>query len=282
MNSCLERDATGATVLGVHPAGIGAPVCEASASGEQFLIEYQPIVSARSGALTGAEVIGRWRAEPAELTTRDFETLLDCCCADLARWQCCTPDSVALSIDLPPGQLLDDRFAPLVARCIRRHAIRPARVRFESCEPRDQDATGILIKRLSDLRRLGVSVVLDDFGLKHSTLSSLITLPVSGLKFGRQFTASLPHDPTSAGIMTSVVSLARDLGISVAIDGVEHASQLAWLGRFGDLDVQGDLISGPLSSEALLYWVLRSSGTSTPAHRGDQPTPKSLERRPVR
>jgi EAL domain-containing protein (putative c-di-GMP-specific phosphodiesterase class I) len=289
MNSSLRRDAMSAAMssaqrdaqLGPLPTGIDTPACGAAPSGTRSVIEYQPIVSTRSGALTGAEAIVRWRAAPTEPATQDFETLFDRGCADLARWQCCTPDSVALSIDVSPSELLNDRFTALVARCIQQHAIRPARVRLELCEPRDRDVTGTLVKRLSELRRMGVAVVLDDFGLKHSTLSSLITLPVSGLKFGRQFTASLPHDSTSAGILTSVLSLARDLGIAVALDGVENASQLAWLGRFADLDAQGNLISGPLSSEALLYRLLRSSSLSMPMRRGDQAMRKGGERTPV-
>jgi EAL domain-containing protein (putative c-di-GMP-specific phosphodiesterase class I) len=100
--------------------------------------------------------------------------------------------------------------------------------------------------------------------MEHSTLTSLIALPVSGLKFGRRFTMGLPHDMTSTGILTSVVSLARDLGISVAVDGVQTDSQLAWLGQFGQLDVQGKLISEPLSADALLYRLIRSPGNAMP------------------
>ncbi|HKR45611.1 MAG TPA: EAL domain-containing protein [Paraburkholderia sp.] len=282
MNSGLRRDAIGAAVPRTQPAAIDKPACGASPSADKYQIEYLPIVSTRTGALTGAEALTRWNAKPDERAMLDFETLFDGGCADLARWQCCTPGSVALSIDISPDQLLDDRFASVVARGIRRHGIRPARVSFELREPRDEEVGGILIARLSALRRMGVSIVLDDFGLKHSTLSSLIALPLNGVKFGRQFTASLPQDSTSAGILTSVVSLARDLGISVAIDGVENASQLAWLRRLGDLDAQGDLISGPLCSDALLYWLLRSSSLSAPLRRDDQPTRKGLTRMPAR
>ena len=270
MVSCLRREAKNANASGVQPIENDTPECAHSPSGGRFLIEYQPIVSARSGMLTGAEAIVRWRTEPAVPAMPDFETIFNDGCANLARWQCCTPDNVALSIGIAPDQLLDDRFAPLVARGIRQHAVQPTRIRFEMREPADHDVTRILVARLSELRRMGISIVLDDFGLKHSTLSSLITLPVSGLKFCRQFTQSLPHDPTSAGILTSVASLAHDLGISVAVDGVENVNQLAWLSRFGDLDAQGNLISEPLSSTALLYWLLRSSGTSAPVRRGDQ------------
>lgn len=270
MVSCLRREAKSANASGVQPTGNDAPVCEYSPSGGRFQVEYQPIVSARSGVLTGAEAIVRWSTEPAVQAMPDFETVFNDGCANLARWQSCAPANVALSIDISPDQLLDDRFAPLVARGVRQHAIQPTRIRFEMREPADQDVNRIHVARLSELRRMGISIVLDDFGLKHSTLSSLITLPVSGLKFCRQFTESLPHDPTSAGILTSVVSLARDLGISVAVDGVENVSQLAWLGRFGDLDAQGNLISEPLSSTALFHWLLRSSGMSASVRRGDQ------------
>ncbi|WP_321917358.1 MULTISPECIES: EAL domain-containing protein [unclassified Paraburkholderia] len=278
----LWREAKRAYSSGERPTGNDAPECASSASVGRSLVEYQPIVSARSGVLTGAEAIARRNAEPAVLAVPDFETVFNDGCANLAHWQCCTPDKVALCIDISTDQLLDDRFTPLVARGIRQHAVQPARIRFEMREPAARDVTGNLIARLSVLRRMGISVVLDDFGLKHSTLTSLIALPVSGLKFSRRFTESLPHDPTSAAILKSVVSLARDLGICVAVDGVENPSQLAWLARFGDLDAQGNLISGPLSSTALLHWLLRSSGISAPARRRGQSASKGLLRASAR
>ncbi|CAD6517164.1 putative signaling protein [Paraburkholderia hiiakae] len=262
MVSCLRREAKRENASRVQPRESDAPECARNPLDGRFLVEYQPIVSARSGVLTGAEAIARWSAEPTAPAMSDFETVFNDGCANLARWQCCTPDNVALSIGISPDQLLDDQFASLVARGIRQHAIQPTRLRFVMREPADQDVTAILVGRLSELRRMGISIVLDDFGLKPSTLSSLITLPVSGLKFCRQFTENLPHDLTSAGILTSVVSLARDFGISVAVDGVENVSQLAWLGRFGDLDAQGNLISEPLSSTAIFYWLFRASGIS--------------------
>ncbi|QGZ60050.1 EAL domain-containing protein [Paraburkholderia acidiphila] len=281
MISGLWREAKRANASGAHSTENDAPERAHRASVGKLLVEYQPIVSARSGVLTGAEAIARSNAEPGVLAMPDFETAFNDGCANLARWQCCTPDKVALSIDISTDQLLDDRFVPLVARGIRQHAIQPARIRFEMREPAARDVTASFVTRLSVLRRMGIAVVLDDFGLKHSTLSSLIALPVSGLKFCRQFTESLPHDSTSAAILQSVVSLARDLGISVAVDGVENPSQLAWLARFGDLDAQGNLISGPLSSTALLHWLLRSPGVSAPIRRGGQIASERLLRAPA-
>ncbi|MEX3940614.1 EAL domain-containing protein [Paraburkholderia sp. BR10937] len=257
MISCTRREPPGANACGIQSKGIAMPTWDSSSSAGKLPVEYQPIVSARSGALTGAELITRRSNGQAKQTTPEFASLFDCACADLARWQCRAPSRMALSIPISTDQLLDKRFRPLVAHYVQKHHIRPAGIRFDLREPKERDVTGIVVQRLSDLRRMGISIVLDDFGVKHSTLSSLITLPVSGLKFGRQFTASLPDDVTSVGILTNVVSLASNLGISVAIAGVENAGQLAWLGRFADLDVQGNMISRSLSSEALLYWLLR-------------------------
>lgn len=258
-----------------------APACHAVPG--NWRVAYQPIVRARSGALTGVEAFARWRPQapqadgPGAPTTHqtnppapEFEAVFELGCVELARWQRRTPDCMALSIDVSLDQMLGDDFRLMVERCMHRHTIRPERVKFEMPEPRDRDITRTLIERLSSLRRMGIAIVLDDFGMEHSTLSSLIALPVSGVKFGSRFTRRLPSDSTCAGIVTSVVSLARDLGIYVAVDGVQTDSQFAWLRQFADLDVQGSLISEPVSAETLLSRVFRSHGSGAFTERDDE------------
>lgn len=285
MMSCLRRNKKRINALDTKQIGKDHPSPSAPALPGELRVAYQAIVSARSGALTGAEAIAGWSDRPkAPLSERGiappghqanssppvFETIFELGCANLARWQRHTPDGVALSIDISLEQLLAKDFTAMVMSCIRRHAIRPDCVKFEMPEPRDRDITQTLIERLSDLRRIGVAVVLDDFGMEHSTLSSLIALPISGLKFGRRFTSGLPDDRTASAILTSVASLARDLGISIAVDGVQTDAQLAWLRRFANLDVQGSLISSPVSGEAFLSRLPGSPGGGTSNRGGDE------------
>ncbi|MFC4706948.1 EAL domain-containing protein [Paraburkholderia caffeinitolerans] len=284
MMSCLWRDKRKPNVLDTKLIGKDPPSPSNPALQGELRVAYQAIVSARSGALTGAEAIAAWSDRPnAPLSERGaaplghqasspppvFETIFELGCANLARWQRHTPDGVALSIDISLEQLVAKDFTPMVMGCIRRHAIRPECVKFEMPEPRDRNITRTLIERLSDLRRIGVAVVLDDFGMEHSTLSSLIALPISGLKFGRRFTSALPDDRIASAILTSVASLARDLGISIAVDGVQSDAQLAWLRQFANLDVQGSLISSPVSGEAILSW-LPGSGGGTSKRGGEE------------
>ncbi|WP_322044310.1 EAL domain-containing protein [Paraburkholderia sp. J67] len=255
------------------PIALDLPPRDERAECEPLKLTYQPIVCARSGATKGAEAIAQWHAghdapsgtannapptQQSGFTAHEFEQILDKGCAELSRWRLCTPGPVALSIDISLEHILGGDLGAIATRCIRRHAIRAENLKFEITEPRHQDMTPTLIGRLADLRRLGIAIVLDDFGITPSSLSSLITLPVSGLKFGRRFTKDLPGNETSAAIVASVVNLARDFGISVSIDGVETDDQLSWLRRFDNLDVQGTLISTPLSAESLFYRLLRT------------------------
>ncbi|TDG22868.1 EAL domain-containing protein [Paraburkholderia silviterrae] len=276
MVSWLRRNTKRDNATDTQSIGPDIPVPARHALPGHWWVAYQPIVCARSGALTGAEAFARWKPQANALLPQangapiaphagppplEFEAAFEVGCAELARWQRRTPHCVALSIDIALDQMLGNDFSPMVERCIHRHAIRPQRVKFEMREPGERDITRTLIERMSGLRRMGIAIVLDDFGMEHSTLSSLIALPVSGLKFGSRFTRNLPHDTTSTGIMASVVSLARNLGISVAVDGVQTDSQLAWLRQFADLDVQGSLISEPVSGETLLARMLCSPGS---------------------
>lgn len=255
------------------------PSFEEDAAVGSLKLTYQPIVCARSGAPKGAEAIAHWYGGPhvpskatgnaSDFPARELEQILDQGCAELARWRLCTPEPVALSIDISLEHILGSDLKAMATRCIRRHAIRPENLKFEMSEPRLEDMTQTLIARLADLRRVGVAIVLDDFGITPSSLSSLITLPVSGLKFGQRFTKNLPANETSAAIVASVVSLARDFGVSVGIDGVETDGQLSWLRQFDSLHVQGTLISAPLSGETLFCRLLRTpnGGVFAPSAR---------------
>ena len=103
---------------------------------------------------------------------------------------------------------------------------------------------------LLQLRELGVKVGIDDFGTGYSSLSYLRRLPVDVLKIDKSFVARLGEDMVDSAIVSSVVNLARSLGIAVVAEGVETEQQRLELRALGCPVAQGYYFSRPLSGEA--------------------------------
>jgi len=132
----------------------------------------------------------------------------------------------------------------------------------ESLMMRDEEWT---LQLLNELRGLGVSVAIDDFGVGYSNLRRLSEFPVSRLKIDRSLVQGVEQLGRSAAIVTATVSMARALGLEVVAEGVENFEQLLQLQELKCHDVQGFLLSRPLpaaDAELLLHRLAASTDSS--------------------
>jgi EAL domain-containing protein (putative c-di-GMP-specific phosphodiesterase class I) len=105
-----------------------------------------------------------------------------------------------------------------------------------------------LIERL---KGLGISLALDDFGTGYSSLRSLTAFPFDKIKIDKSFVANLGQRDESAAVISSVVTLARGLGINITAEGVETEEQLAQLRALGVNFAQGYLLGRPMPVDQL-------------------------------
>lgn len=242
-------------------------LCRAIANRE-FFLTYQPIISLHTGIVSGVEALVRWRhpvegtvmpgafipvAESSGLIVPIGVFVLDEACRQLATWQQEGSQTLTLSVNVSAVQLLHRDFVETVSTCLETYSIKPGKLKLEVTETAKLENSAVVVSRLRELRRLGVAIVLDDFGTGYSSLSLLTTLPVNGLKFDRSFTQNVPDDPVSVAILTHVAALARDLGLSLVIEGVESERQVEWLHRFPDVEVQGYYYSKPVTADELYF-----------------------------
>ena len=103
------------------------------------------------------------------------------------------------------------------------------------------------IKVLRGLKDLGVSLAIDDFGTGYSSLSYLRAFLFDKIKIDRSFMTGLQNDPEAQIIVRATIDLARELNISVVVEGVEEFDELGALGYQPDLVLQGYLLSRPLT-----------------------------------
>jgi diguanylate cyclase (GGDEF)-like protein/PAS domain S-box-containing protein len=233
----------------------------AIAAGE-LLLEYQPIVDARSGQPVALEALTRWdhpsrgRIPPDEFIPLAEETglavdlgdwVLRTAIEQLGRWQLVhlLAPPLKVTVNVSGHQLAVPGFADRVAELLRAAPIAPGSLGIEITESVIIDVAAAH-DTLEALRGLGVVVLLDDFGTGYSSLAYLEQFPIDVLKIDRSFVVRLDEVSPRAVVLEAIVSMARALRITVIGEGVETPSQLAKLRDLGCTWVQGYAVARPM------------------------------------
>jgi diguanylate cyclase (GGDEF)-like protein len=127
---------------------------------------------------------------------------------------------------------------------------------------------------LEGLRQLGCRIALDDFGTGYSSLAYITRFPPDRIKIDKAFVTNLDRSPADAAVASAILSLGRSLGVTVTAEGIERNGQLEWLRARGCDEVQGFLLSRPLSVDDLEQRFLRHSGW-TDGQESPQPSSDS-------
>ena len=232
-----------------------------------FRLFFQPQVN-RRGVVIGAEALLRWPLDggvmvsPAEFIPLAEDTghivrlgswVLRSACAQLARWQMNeTTRHLKIAVNVSARQFHQPDFVASVKDTVRAAGVDPCRLELELTESAilsDMDET---IRRMNELRALGIRFALDDFGTGYSSLSYLKRLPFDQLKIDQSFVRDMAEDESSEAIVLAILSLSHALGLEVVAEGVEMPEQRDFLRQHGCDSFQGYLFGKPLPMEA---WV---------------------------
>ena len=228
-----------------------------------FTLFIQPLVNMRTGAVVGAEALLRRKmADGSYGLESDFIVLaeeigvmsmlgykiLELGCVILADWQS-RGINLPLSVNLSGVQVQQRNFLPELRSLLSRYKINPGQLVLEITETARIDDLDRALLLLGELRAVGVSIELDDFGLGYSGLeylNRLRSLPIDVIKIDRSFVGVLPQDDVMVNI---VASIARAMNIQLVAEGVETEAQRQWLLEQNILLGQGYLFSAPLSKD---------------------------------
>jgi EAL domain-containing protein (putative c-di-GMP-specific phosphodiesterase class I) len=119
----------------------------------------------------------------------------------------------------------------------------------------------LLIERLAEVKRTGVSIAIDDFGTGFSSLSHLQRLQIDRLKIDRAFVSEITGSARGSSIAEMVIQLGRNLGLSIVAEGVEDERQAQILQGLGCPLAQGFLFARPLTPAQLIEWLGREALT---------------------
>jgi EAL domain-containing protein (putative c-di-GMP-specific phosphodiesterase class I) len=234
--------------------------------GELRLV-YQPKLDLATHRLVGVEALLRWhnkslgnvapdRFVPYAESTGDIvrigEWVLKRALADLRLWRLSGLDLECVSVNVSYRQLINEGFERVVEEALRENALEPDSLELEFTERVLIDDAPETMNTLAHLRRMGVTLTIDDFGEGYSALGYLRRLPVQGLKLSHTFMRGVPNQATDTHLCQAIIALARNLDLSVTIEGVERHDQLAFVRQHGAQFGQGFLFAAPMEATALL------------------------------
>ena len=231
----------------------------------EFVIYYQPLVSTISGRITGVEGLLRWRhPEEGLIFPNQFVPILEelrkmvevgnwvlkTACIQNAAWQKEGLPPVRMAVNVSSQQFYRGDLIETVKRVLRETGLDPKWLELELNESLTLDDSETTIRILRDLKEIGISLSLDDFGTSWSSLSYLRRFPLDRLKIDRSFIRDISSQPVAEAVTKTVINLGRNLGLACTAEGVDSHQQLEYLKELNCSEIQGFLYSPALPAAA--------------------------------
>jgi diguanylate cyclase (GGDEF)-like protein len=245
----------------------------------QFTVLYQPIVTLPGAIVSDCEALVRWQhpvrglLEPEEFIDIAEETglivslgrwLLDEACFEAADWQTrIGDDAPGVAVNVSALQVRNPMFATDVRNALARSGLDPHRLIIELTETILIEV-GSAVSLVSELSEIGVRIAIDDFGTGYSSLAYLASYPVDILKIDRSFVSALETGPRETRLVSAIIALGKDLGLSVIAEGVETEAQLSALVEQGCGAFQGYYFARPMRGHDLIPLLIGAASRHEP------------------
>jgi two-component system CheB/CheR fusion protein len=232
---------------------------------ELFLV-FQPQVELKTGKLTGMEALVRWQhpdkglvlpgkfipmAEKSGLIHHVGDWVANTACHQVASWIAQGYDVPRLSINVSAEQFRRPHLPSTLARLINHYHLDATLLTVELTESALMQDPDQCLRLLRDLKVLGVTLSVDDFGTGFSSLSSLRRYPIDELKIDHCFIDEVGSNPDDRAITQTILAMADTLGLSVVAEGIETQEQVDALHHLGCPTGQGYFFAVPLSVEEM-------------------------------
>ncbi len=245
---------------------------------EQFSMFYQPQIDLETGALIGLEALLRWEhPERGLLLPNTFMAaarhngLIDTItkwaitevCEQNVAWQEAGLGSFPVSVNVTGRQFHDRHLPAIIAGALMRTGMAARHLILEVTEESLIENSKTTERVLAELKRLGIRIAIDDFGVGYSSLNYLRRLVVSQIKLDRAFIEGLPHDDESNAIVSAVITIARRLNYQVVAEGVETEEQADYLRHAGCEVGQGFYFGAPVSAAEMAQFLTENQHRNT-------------------
>jgi diguanylate cyclase (GGDEF)-like protein/PAS domain S-box-containing protein len=238
--------------------------------GELRLV-FQPRLHIASSRIVSVEALLRWHGPEGDIPPAEFiplaeesgtileigEWALREACLKVAKWQRLGLPALNVSVNVSALQLLRGDFPGVVGRVLEETGLPPESLELELTESVVMSNAPQSADKLRALRDLGVSLAIDDFGTGYSSLAYLRRLPFTTLKIDKEFVDDLTQGSEDAAITTTVLAMARSLGLKVVAEGVETEAQLRFLREHHCDEIQGFWLAPPLEAAECPAFIRR-------------------------
>jgi diguanylate cyclase (GGDEF)-like protein/PAS domain S-box-containing protein len=235
-----------------------------------FWLEYQPEIDTMSGKTIAVEALLRCR-DPVLADQNIIEVIAlatECglmpeisiwviteACSQNKNWQDAGLPHIKMCVNLCSRELVVPELVENVKNILENYNLSAHHLEMEIAERDIFNNEEQSTATVSDLRALGISIAIDDFGAGYSALGRLRSLPIDKIKLDQSFLRHVPADPESCAIVSAMITLAHTLKLSVLAEGVESAEQAAFFEREHCESLQGNYFSPPLKADAMAAWL---------------------------
>jgi diguanylate cyclase (GGDEF)-like protein/PAS domain S-box-containing protein len=230
----------------------------------EFSLNYQPLVCTHTGQINGVEALLRWhhpelgsippnqfipQLEELGLMAEVGRWVLETACRQNAEWQKQGLAPVRVAVNLSAQQFGDGDLVRTVESILRETGLEARWLDLEITESLTMDESEVTVAAMRNLKKLGVSLSLDDFGTGWSSLGYLRRFQFDRIKIDRSFMRDLASQPTAETVVRSIINLGHNLGLTCIAEGVETPQQLEYLQKQMCPEMQGYLCSPALPPE---------------------------------
>ena len=228
----------------------------------ELTLHYQPQLNLTTGELIGAEALVRWQhpvkglispdvfiplAEESGLINQLSDWVLENAAVQLKRW-IQDGHKLTLAVNLSVKDLMAEELHTKLHDLMQRNSLPKNFLELEITEGTLMDHPELMITEINKIKRMGITIAVDDFGSGYSSLNYLKRLPVDVLKIDRSFIYDIESDPSDSAIVAGIIGLAKSLKMKTVAEGVETEEQRQILEELGCDNYQGYLFSKPLPS----------------------------------
>lgn len=227
-------------------------------------LAYQPIIKASSGKIMGVETLLRWNhpelgyispptiiriAEQSGLIVEMGRCVLEEAIVQNKKWQDKGYLPIITSVNVLVIQFEQSDFVDMVKEILDEVGLDPKYLEIEITETNIMSGVNKKLKKMEELRNMGVRISIDDFGTGYSSLAYLAQFPINTLKIDRSFIVDMLEKKSAKSIVTTIINMSKAIHVKTTAEGVETIEQLELLQEYGCDKIQGYLFSKPIYSQ---------------------------------
>lgn len=231
---------------------------------KEFIVQYQPLIRLADGSLAGLEALVRWKspdrglispgdfipaAEEHGMISEIGYIVLREVCRQAEIWRAEGKQPVRIAVNISALQLRQPDFVSSVEAILAEFNLPPSLLELELTERVMVVDDSETVKKLKQLKDIGLTLTIDDFGTKYSSLAYLKRFPIDRLKIDRTFIQDLSEESGESEIASVIVAMGKSLRMDVVAEGVETKAQAERLVELGCPSAQGYFFGPPAGTE---------------------------------